>query len=54
MGGQKYIPPVDKDKEAADQQKAAKERDAKAWRTQMMLASEMPSGSDRIIDWRRM
>jgi hypothetical protein len=53
MGGQKYIPPIDKDKEAVDQQKSAAEKSDRAWRTQTMLASVTPgSGSGRVIDWR--
>ena len=35
------------------EQKARRDEEAK-WNTQQMLASVMPSGSDRIIDWRRM
>jgi hypothetical protein len=53
MGGQKYVPPIDKDREAVDQQKAAEKSDH-AWRTQQMLQSVMPSSSGRVIDWRRM
>jgi hypothetical protein len=54
MGGQKYVPPLDKDREAVDQQKAAAEKSDRAWRTQTMLQSVMPNTSGRIIDWRRM
>jgi hypothetical protein len=35
------------------EQKSRRDEEAK-WNTQQMLASIMPSGSDRIIDWRRM
>jgi hypothetical protein len=54
MGGQKWQPPIDTDREAVDQQKAAAEKSDRAWRTQQMLQSVMPSNSGRIIDWRRM
>jgi hypothetical protein len=35
------------------ERQARRDEEAK-WNTQMMLASVIPSGSDRIIDWRRM
>jgi hypothetical protein len=34
------------------ERQARRDEEAK-WNTQMMLASVIPSGSDRIIDWRR-
>jgi hypothetical protein len=35
------------------EQKSKAAENAK-WRTQTMLACAIPSGSDRVIDWRRM
>jgi hypothetical protein len=42
----------DRETEALEQRSKSAE-DAK-WRVQTMLASVMPSSSDRVIDWRRM
>jgi hypothetical protein len=42
----------DKETEALEQ-KSKSASDA-LWRTQQILASVMPNGSGRIIDWRRM
>jgi hypothetical protein len=52
MGGQKYAPPIDRETEAELQK--AKEAENARWRTSQMLQSVMPSGSNRIIDWRSM
>ena len=35
------------------EQKLKRDEEAK-WNTQALLASVMPSGSDRIIDWRQL
>jgi hypothetical protein len=50
MGGQKWQPLIDKEKEVELQK--AKAAEDKRWRLQNLYASMMPSGGDRMIDWR--
>jgi hypothetical protein len=53
MGGQVWKPPVDQ--KIIDEQKAAKERDAQAWRTQQLFGSVIGGGgSNRGLDWSSM
>ena len=42
------------DEEAKRLEQKSKAASDALWRTQQMMQSVMPSGSDRIIDWRRM
>jgi hypothetical protein len=52
MGGQVWKP-KQTDEEAARKKREEAEKAAQ-WRTNQMLQSVMPSGSNRIIDWRLM
>jgi hypothetical protein len=55
MGGQKYVPPIDKDREAIDQQKAAAEKSDRAWRTSQYFGSITGGGgSNHGLDWSSM
>jgi hypothetical protein len=53
MGGQKWQPPIDKEKEMEDQK--AKTAENKRWRMQNYMSSVTPGGaSGRMFDWSRM
>lgn len=52
MGGQVWKP-KQTDEEAARIKREEAEK-AVQWRTKQMLQSVMPSGSDRVIDWRKL
>jgi hypothetical protein len=52
MGGQVYKAPQRIEDEINKKREEAEK--AAQWRTSQMLQSVMPSGSNRIIDWRSM
>jgi hypothetical protein len=52
--GYEYWQRLSDNKEIESREKKARADEDAKWRVQTMLASQKPSGSDRIIDWRRM